>query len=117
MNSIALDGCSRTGVVFEDAIAAAEVVNCSAVQVQVTGRASTLSVDKSDGVQLFVPEALARDANFQVVTAKSSEVNVTVVPADPSGGADAVEHAVPEQFISTFVAGKLVTLPASHGGG
>lgn len=53
---------------------------------------------------------------LQVVTAKSSEVNVVVVAADPSVE-DAVEHAVPEQFISTFKDGKLVTTAASHGGG
>jgi adenylyl cyclase-associated protein len=53
---------------------------------------------------------------LQVVTAKSSEVNLVVVAADPSAE-DAVEHAVPEQFISTFKDGKLVTTAASHGGG
>jgi adenylyl cyclase-associated protein len=51
------------------------------------------------------------------VTAKSSEVNLTVVPADPESDADAVEHPVPEQFISSFKAGRLVTVAASHSGG
>jgi adenylyl cyclase-associated protein len=52
----------------------------------------------------------------QVVTAKSSEVNVVVVPDNPEKE-DAVEHAVPEQFVSNFKDGKLVTTAASHGGG
>eukprot|EP00878_Enallax_costatus_P032872 GHUV01036191.1.p2 GENE.GHUV01036191.1~~GHUV01036191.1.p2 ORF type:complete len:106 (-),score=21.15 GHUV01036191.1:129-446(-) len=52
----------------------------------------------------------------QVVTAKSSEVNVLVVAANPEAE-DVAEHAVPEQFISTFERGKLVTVAASHGGG
>lgn len=53
---------------------------------------------------------------LQVVTAKSSEVNLVLVAADPSAE-DVVEHPVPEQFISTFKDGKLVTTAASHGGG
>jgi adenylyl cyclase-associated protein len=51
-----------------------------------------------------------------VVTAKSSEVNVVLVAPDPSQE-DVKEHAVPEQFISTFRGGKLITTAASHGGG
>lgn len=53
-------------------------------------------------------------ACLQVVTAKSSEVNLLVVAANPEAE-DVAEHAVPEQFISTFVNGKLVTTAASHG--
>lgn len=53
---------------------------------------------------------------LQVVTAKSSEVNVMVTPADPDTE-DVAEHAVPEQFISSFKEGKLVTTAACHGGG
>jgi hypothetical protein len=50
------------------------------------------------------------------VTAKSSEVNLVLVAADPAAQ-DVVECPVPEQFISTFRGGKLVTHAASHGGG
>lgn len=53
---------------------------------------------------------------MQVVTAKSSEVNILVVAANPEAE-DVAEHAVPEQFISTFENGRLVTVAASHGGG
>jgi adenylyl cyclase-associated protein len=53
---------------------------------------------------------------LQVVTAKSSEVNVLVTPANPETE-DVAEHAVPEQFISSFKGGKLVTTAACHGGG
>jgi adenylyl cyclase-associated protein len=52
-----------------------------------------------------------------VVTAKSSEINVVVVPdAETDPEADPVEHAVPEQFISTFRGGRLVTVAAVHSG-
>lgn len=52
------------------------------------------------------------------MTAKSSEVNLTVVPPpDAPADADAVEYAVPEQFVSSFQGGRLVTVAASHSGG
>jgi adenylyl cyclase-associated protein len=57
-----------------------------------------------------------------VVTARCSEVNVVVVPEPPAPGSaeddsqGPEEHPVPEQFVSTFKAGKLVTVAASHSG-
>uniref|UniRef100_A0A383VPJ4 C-CAP/cofactor C-like domain-containing protein n=1 Tax=Tetradesmus obliquus TaxID=3088 RepID=A0A383VPJ4_TETOB len=115
-NAISIDKCKKTGVVFEDVIASCELVNCSSVQVQCTGTVPTVSVDKCDGVQAYIPHRMAANPDFQVVTAKSSEVNLLVLAANPDAE-DVAEHAVPEQFISTFVNGKLVTTAASHGGG
>jgi adenylyl cyclase-associated protein len=137
--TLTVDACSRVGVVFDEVVAAAEVVNCQSVQMQCLGRARTVSVDKTDGCQVFVPSSVALGGgggagggaggdgvgggcgDFQLVTAKSSEVNLTVVPTAEemdAQGMDAVEHAVPEQFVSTFGKdGKLLTVPASHGGG
>lgn len=64
----------------------------------------------------YYAKALTVRVHAQVVTAKSSEVNIVLVAADPSAE-DVVEHPVPEQFISTFKDGKLITTAASHGGG
>ncbi|KAI8476335.1 MAG: adenylate cyclase-associated CAP [Monoraphidium minutum] len=116
VNAVSIDGCKKTGVVFEHVIAACELVNCNGVQVQCLGTVPTMSIDKSDGCQLFINADVAA-GDFQLVTAKSSEINLTVVPADPNSGADAVELPVPEQFISSFKGGKLVTVAASHSGG
>ena len=52
VNTITLDECSKTGLVFQDLLASCEVVNCSSVQVQATGTVHTLAIDKSDGVQV-----------------------------------------------------------------
>ena len=63
-------------------------------------------------MQVFLPEATVADT--EILTAKASTVNVTVL-----GGADAesdpVEHALPEQFRSVLVGGKFVTSPVTHG--
>ena len=62
-------------------------------------------------VQMYLP-ATALDI-VNITTAKSSEVNVAV-----SGMADdLLEHPIPEQFVSIFRKGKLITEPVSHGGG
>lgn len=50
-------------------------------QVQCTGSVPTMSVEKCDGFKLFVPEATAANADFQIVTAMTSELNIVVVPA------------------------------------
>lgn len=39
---------------------------CVVLQVQCTGRSPTISIDKCDGVQAYIPAALAEDPNFQV---------------------------------------------------
>lgn len=47
-----MDGCSRTGVLFDDVVASCELVNSSNVQMQVTGVVPIVAVDKCDGVQV-----------------------------------------------------------------
>jgi adenylyl cyclase-associated protein len=46
------------------------------------------------------------------VTAKCSEINVTLTGGE--GEEPSSEMAVPEQFITTFKGGKLVTVAANH---
>ena len=113
-NNIALDSCSKTGVVFGDVIAAVEVVNCKSVQLQASGIVPTINVEKTDGCQLFLNHQLALDGNFQIVTAKCSEMNVVL--AGSTEEEQPREEPIPEQFISSFVNGKLVTQASSHSG-
>ena len=58
VNAISLDSCTKTGVVFTDLISSCEAVNCSRLQLQCTGAVSTLAIEKTDGVQLYLPEAV-----------------------------------------------------------
>jgi adenylyl cyclase-associated protein len=73
------------------------------MQVQVLGTCPTVSVDKTDGFQLYLSaESLAT----QIVTAKSSEMNI-LIPGGPDG--DMIELPVPEQFKTVVKGGKLHT--------
>lgn len=112
VNTISIDNCHKSGVVFDDVISCVEVVNCTDMQVQCTVSMPTLNAEKCDGVQIFVTPALAADDKLQVVTAKSSALNVVV--ADPEAAEDPREYPVPEQFISMFKNGRLVTEAVVH---
>lgn len=61
-------------------------------------------------LQLYLSEA---SLGVAITTAKSSAINV-VVPGD--GSSDPLELPVPEQFVSTFKQGKLVTEAVTHSG-
>jgi len=109
VNAITVDNCSKTGVVFENCIASFEVVNCNGIEVQVTGKVPSFAIDKTSGCQLFLSKlSLAAE----IVTSKSSELNI-VIPGD-SDSDDVTEVAVPEQYKSTIVGGKLVTEVVAH---
>ncbi|EDQ88715.1 uncharacterized protein MONBRDRAFT_37312 [Monosiga brevicollis MX1] len=102
INSISVDGCKKIGIVFDTVVAAFEVVNTQRVQIQVTGKVATISIDKTDGAQVY----LSKDSlDAQIVTAKSSELNVSV----PKDDGDFVEFPLPEQYKSVYDGSKFVT--------
>ncbi|XP_023327185.1 adenylyl cyclase-associated protein 2 isoform X2 [Eurytemora carolleeae] len=100
-NNIILDSCKKTAVVFDSVVSSCEFINCQSVQMQVTGSVPTISVDKTDGCQMY----LSKDSlNAEIVSAKSSEMNVMIPQGD-----DFVEQPIPEQFKTVIKAGKLST--------
>ncbi|KAF5751107.1 cyclase-associated protein 1 [Tripterygium wilfordii] len=112
VNNITIDKCTKMGVVFTDVVAACEIVNCNAVEVQCQGSAPTISVDNTTGCQLY----LSKDSlGASITTAKSSEINVMTPGAKPDG--DWGEHALPQQYIHIFEDGHFETTPVSHSGG
>ena len=102
-NNVILDSCKKTGVVFESLVSGCEIVNCQGVQVQSLGTAPLILVDKTDGCQMF----LSKDSmGAEIVTAKSSEMNVMVPEGD-----EFVEMPVPEQFKSVIKGTNVITKP------
>merc|ERR1711991_244192 len=65
VTAITLDKCQGTGIVFKGAVASFDVVNSKKVQVQ-------LSVDKSEGVKVFINESAKANSSF--ITAHAQEV-------------------------------------------
>ncbi|CAD5234365.1 unnamed protein product [Bursaphelenchus xylophilus] len=102
-NSVTIDNCKKTSVVFDNLLAQVEIINSQSVEVQSMGTLPTISIQKTDGCQVY----LSKDSiNAEIVTSKSSEMNVLVPVGD-----DFIELPIPEQFKTTFnpTTKKLVT--------
>lgn len=95
VNSVVMDSCRKSSIVFDSVVSSIEFVNCQSAQMQVLGKVPTISIDKTDGCQMYLsPESL----DVELITSKSSEMNVMV----PKGNGDYAEYPVPEQFKTTI---------------
>ncbi|KAJ8384967.1 hypothetical protein AAFF_G00196330 [Aldrovandia affinis] len=102
INSIIIDNCKKFGLVFDDVVGIVEVINSKSVKVQVMGKIPTISINKTDGCQVYLS---ADSLNCEIITATSSEMNVLV----PGEGGEYDEIPVPEQFKTVWDGKKLVT--------
>lgn len=96
INSITVDSCKKVSLVFDDIVSLVEFINCQSIQAQPTGIVPTITIDKTDGIQLFLRK---QSLNVELVSAKSAEINVCIV--DEATG-DYKEHAIPEQLKTTW---------------
>ncbi|XP_025089872.1 adenylyl cyclase-associated protein 1-like isoform X2 [Pomacea canaliculata] len=103
VNSITLDSCKKTALVFEDVVSSVEFVNCQSMQAQVLGKVPTISIDKTDGCMVYLSN---QSLDAEIVTAKSSEMNVLI----PAGDGDFKEFALPEQFKTKWNGKEMVTV-------
>nr|XP_020462558.1 adenylyl cyclase-associated protein 2 [Monopterus albus]XP_020462559.1 adenylyl cyclase-associated protein 2 [Monopterus albus] len=109
INSIIIDNCKKLGLVFENVVGIVEIINSKAIQVQVLGTVPTISINKTEGCQVY----LSKDSlSCDIVSAKSSEMNILV----PEGDDDYREFPVPEQFKTVWDGSKLVTEPTEIAG-
>ncbi|EGT32643.1 hypothetical protein CAEBREN_29789 [Caenorhabditis brenneri] len=105
-NTITLDGCKRTSVVFDGLVSQCEIINSQSIQVQTLGELPTISIQKSDGCHIF----LSREAlTAQVVASKSSEMTVSAQLGEDD---EYTELAIPEQFTTSILDKKLNTVPS-----
>ncbi|XP_065206963.1 adenylyl cyclase-associated protein 1 [Planococcus citri] len=103
INSIFLDSCRKSSVVFDTVVSSAEFVNCQSVQMQVLGNVPTISIDKTDGCQMYLSE---KSLGVEIVSSKSSEMNVLI----PKGNGDYSEYPIAEQFKTTISPSGLKTV-------
>jgi len=113
LTSISVDGCKKVGVIFDSVIATVEVVNSSGIQLQANKSVSSINVDKSNGVTIFLQSDEGR--NVEIVTSTSTEVNVVTPGKTPDN--DPLEQSIPHQFVTRLSAlGKIETKPMEHVG-
>uniref|UniRef100_A0A665TZP7 Adenylyl cyclase-associated protein n=1 Tax=Echeneis naucrates TaxID=173247 RepID=A0A665TZP7_ECHNA len=108
INSIIIDNCKKLGLVFENVVGIVEIINSKAIQLQVLGKVPTISINKTEGCQVY----LSKDSlSCDIVSAKSSEMNILIPEED-----DYREFPVPEQFKTVWDGSKLVTEPTEIAG-
>lgn len=109
INSIIIDNCKKLGVVFENVVGIVEIINCRAIQLQVLETVPTISINKTEGCQVYLSKG---SLGCDIVSAKSSEMNIMI----PEGEDDYREFPVPEQFKTVWNGAKLVTEPTEIAG-
>jgi adenylyl cyclase-associated protein len=135
----ATDKCTKTRVIFNQVVSTFEVVNSKRIDVTVSEACPSMTIDKSAGVVVRSarPRRLvcsrcwrtlnrllcalqvhltskAMEVPPQIITANSTEVNVSIPGA--TAEADPVEMPVAEQFLTVVRDGKLVTEAIVHKG-
>lgn len=103
VNSITVDSCKKLSLVFDDIVSLVEFINCQSIQAQPMSKVPTITVDKTDGIQLFLRK---ESLDVELVSAKSAEINVCVI--DEKTG-DYKEHAIPEQLKTVWANGHFKT--------
>ena len=89
--SIVVDGCKKTKVLFDTAMASCEVVNCQRMQIQCREKVAAVAIDKTDGIIVFLPTS---SLDTEIVASKSSEMNLSW----PDANGDLIEKPIPEQY-------------------
>ncbi|XP_034560256.1 adenylyl cyclase-associated protein 2 [Notolabrus celidotus] len=109
INSIIIDNCKKLGLVFENVVGIVEIINSKAIQIQVLGSVPTISINKTEGCQVYLS---TESLNCDIVSAKSSEMNIMI----PQEDGDYREFPVPEQFKTVWAGSKLMTEPTEIAG-
>ncbi|XP_076066666.1 adenylyl cyclase-associated protein 1 isoform X2 [Oratosquilla oratoria] len=102
INSLVMDSCKKSSVVFDTLVSGLEIVNCQSSKAQVMDKLPTVTIEKTDGCQVFLSKA---SLATEIVTAKSSEMNIMI----PTASGEFNELPVPEQFKTVIKNNKLVT--------
>ena len=94
VNTITVDKCTKTNVIFTNVMGGCELVNCKSVKVQANGACPTVAIDKTDGVVVYAGRECY--ASLTIVASKSSEMNVSWPGATDEDAWN--EAPIPEQY-------------------
>lgn len=103
VNAVSVNNCNKVGVVIDRAVSSVELNKCKSCEVQVMEWVPVMSIDQSESISLYLtgPEA----SNVELYSSGTTALNVNL-PTDD----DTREFAVAEQFKTTIIDGKLVTV-------
>lgn len=112
VNAVTMDSCAKCGIAVDSTVSTVDIVNSKSFALQVFKVVPTIAVDKCDSGEIY----LSKDClGVEILSAKSTSLNV-LVPEDEAEDSDYKEIPVPEQFKTTIVNGKLLTVTVEHAG-
>ena len=108
ISSITLDNCSKVALIFDDILSKVDFVYCRDVQMQAIGRVPVISIEKSDGCQIYLNKSTL---DVEIISSQSVAMNIYVPKGEEEGDYD--ELPVPQQFKTCVNLSKraLLTVP------
>lgn len=106
---------SKTSVLLDTIVSSLSITSSPSFTVQVLGRVPTVLIDSTDSGQVYLSKECL-DGNTEIITAKSTSINISLPDPDEKEDGLFVEKAVPEQLKTVVKDGKLVTTIVEHSG-
>lgn len=102
--SMQIQNCQKCNVVLKNLISAIEIIDSKKIKVQITGRCSSITIDKCIGVNIYLSK---QNEETEFTTALSAEMNVHIEGNKPED--DWKEITIPEQYQHVLDKGDLTT--------
>lgn len=111
--AVILDGCRDISILIKVGILSnLELINCRKIKVQLDKAISSINIDGSDTISIYLMESPEQTTFY---TAKTSEVNIVFGKGDDNNDGLIQEISLPEQFKSYFDQNlRLITQPVQH---
>ncbi|KAG5368418.1 Adenylyl cyclase-associated protein [Yarrowia sp. C11] len=110
VSAVSLNNCKKLGLLVENLVSGVDVIRCKDYAIQVTGVTPMITIDQSDGGQIYLSK---ESIGAEVYTSQTTSLNINI----PTEDGDYEEVPVPEQLIHKIVNGKLVTSVVDHSSG
>ena len=113
VNAITMDSCNKCGIAVDSTVSTVDIVNSKSFALQVFNVVPTIAVDKCDSGEIYLSKECL---GVEILSAKSTSLNVLIPEDMEAEDSEYKEVPVPEQFKTTIVNGKLVTVTVEHTG-
>lgn len=113
VNAITMDSCTKCGIAVDSTVSTVDIVNSKSFALQVFNVVPTIAVDKCDSGEIYLSKECL---GVEILSAKSTSLNVLIPEDIEADDSEYKEVPVPEQFKTTIVNGKLVTVTVEHTG-
>ncbi|KAL7675899.1 hypothetical protein ACOME3_002160 [Neoechinorhynchus agilis] len=98
MNTLTIDSCEQVAIIVQSTIVSSlDCINCKSVQVQTTAQLPTVSVDKTDGFQLYLS---AKYMICDIYSSMSNGITINRPKEVEDGSVDYEEYGVPHQILT-----------------